>query len=458
MLLMLAYTVLLPGAIYLVVGRALPGALTALHYIVSTSYGLTSGLLLWETFIAFRRRSAPVPVQDVAELELPPCTAIVAAYLPNEQDIILDTLNHLLNQVAVEDDRLEVILAYNRPEPLPIESALQALAGQDTRLRLLCVEGSRSKAENVNAALEVAQGTIVAIFDADHLPEPHCFQKAWRWLSPGPEGAPGYDAVQGRCVVRNDTDNWLTRLVAIEFESMYAIMHLGRSLLTDTAIFGGSNGFWRTEVLRTLRMDRTKLTEDIDCSLRALLAGHRLIHDRSIRSDELATVAPGQWWFQRKRWAQGWFQVSRKYWREVLTTAHLSPGQKALWLYTLIWLQVYPLLAQQLLPLMLAAHLLGLPIGWLANPYFVVTTIVALLSGPVLTLATYQRTLWRSRARLRWWFPIYALTQLLYSTIKNWVVLVAQQQEFEGQDEWIVTQRLRPLVLPAGIPPARPSA
>ena len=175
-----------------------------------------------------------------------------------------------------------MILAYNTPESLPIENVLRDLAAHDSRFCLLRVEESRSKAENVNAALAVATGEIVAVYDADHLPEPDCFRKAWRWL------ARGYHVVQGRCVIRNFAENWLTRTVAVEFDSIYAISHQGRSNISGTAIFGGSNGYWRRDALRAVGMNPAMLTEDIDSSVRTLLAGRRLIHDRSILSLELA--------------------------------------------------------------------------------------------------------------------------------------------------------------------------
>ena len=77
----------------------------------------------------------------------------------------------MLGQVDVPADHFQVILAYNTPEPLPIEDVLRDMAAHDSRLCLLRVADSRSKAENVNAALKVATGEIVAVYDADHLPE-----------------------------------------------------------------------------------------------------------------------------------------------------------------------------------------------------------------------------------------------------------------------------------------------
>jgi cellulose synthase/poly-beta-1,6-N-acetylglucosamine synthase-like glycosyltransferase len=157
----------------------------------------------------------------------------------------------------------------------------------------LAVAGSASKAENVNAALAVATGEIIAVFDADHHPEPGCFERAWPTL------AAGADVVQGRCAVRLG-DRLPSAIVAAEFEQMYGVSHPGRARLHGFGIFGGSNGFWRADALRRHRLDPTMLTEDIDVSMRVIAAGGRIAVDPSLvpgnsrrrRSPPCATSEP----------------------------------------------------------------------------------------------------------------------------------------------------------------------
>ena len=45
----------------------------------------------------------------------------------------------------------------------------------------------------------------------------------------------------------------LQRLIAAEFEAMYAVSHPGRARLHGFGIFGGSNGYWRRDVLDLTR-------------------------------------------------------------------------------------------------------------------------------------------------------------------------------------------------------------
>ena len=269
---------------------ALPLAIMMLAYLAGVDIsgfvylGLVAVLLLMsatqlaEGLSALRKNPLPPPSATPA----PPATAIVAAYLPNEAATILETLRSVLSQKY--DGGLQVILAYNSPVSLPVEDELRALAAQEPRLELLRVAYSRSKADNVNAALAIVTGEFVGIFDADHHPMVGSFERAWRWF------ADGADVVQGHCVVRNGDESGIARLVAVEFEQIYAVSHPGRQRLHHFGIFGGSNGYWRTQLLRETRLRSQFLTEDIDSSIRAVRMGARIVNDPGLISRELAPV------------------------------------------------------------------------------------------------------------------------------------------------------------------------
>ena len=344
----------LPTAADVLLARLWPGLVAWLQYVVTGVYALTSGMLVWEAAAAWYLKTGEGHEAAGETPPLPSCTAIIAAYLPNEQDIILETVRHMLSVVDVPPDRFQVILAYNTPASLAIEADVQEIAARDPRLLPLRVSGSRSKAENVNAALGAATGEIVAIYDADHLPAPDCFRRAWQRI------AAGADMVQGRCLIRNHAQNWLTRTVAVEFDTIYAVSHPGRAALSGTAIFGGSNGYWRRETLAGLELNPAMLTEDIDVSVRSLLSGCRLVHDRTLVSAELAPLQADHWINQRKRWAQGWLEVTLKHTGALLRSPHFAVRQKALWFYLLAWREVYPTLAIQFFPLVLTSLLTGI--------------------------------------------------------------------------------------------------
>lgn len=373
----------------------------------------------------------------------PPATVIIAAYLPNESATIIDTLEAFLRLRYAGP--LQVILAYNTPHVLPVEAVLQKMAHDHPRLVVLRVPGSTSKAQNVNAALEIATGHFTGVFDADHHPAPDSVTRAWRWL------ADAYDIVQGHCVIRNGGASWLSRMVAVEFESMYAVGHPGRAKLHGFGIFGGSNGYWRTDILRRVRMRPRMLTEDIDSSVRSILAGVRIASDPALLSFELAPTTLRALTRQRLRWAQGWFQVSRKYFGMALASPALNRRQKAGAAFLFGWRELYPWISIQIFPLL--GYLLlhpapGRGVHW-AMPFFLFLTLVTMGVGVAQSFFAYLLAHPDLRRRRRW-FLVYALfAGFFYTEYKNGLARVAQIKELGGERQWRVTPRQVPVPSPA---------
>ena len=426
-----------------------------LHILVATMYLITAIVIIAETVISLFRRYAQPEEEPSGAFDrffqhvkmaigvsgakhaaptrpVPRSTFIVAAYLPNEQEIIIDTLQHLLTRVRRPADGLEVILAYNSPVELPVETELRSLAARYPELRVMHVEESESKADNLNAGIRAATGEIVGILDADHQPMPDCFEKAWRWL------AADYDIVQGRNIIRNYDENAMTRMIAVEFECIYGISHPARSLFVDTGIFGGSNGYWRKDVFEKVKFDPRMMTEDIDASSQALLEGYHIMHDRSIVSTELAPHDFRSFWLQRKRWSQGWLEVSLKYQRRFWTTPFLSIWQKIYWTYLLMYRETYPAVTLQIFPIILSLLLYQGYIPLTAHWFLWVTAIVTLLSGPFQTIVAIRTSL---TGYSLWYTAGYGLFVFFYAILKNMISVVALYDNLLGRTDWVVTRR-----------------
>jgi cellulose synthase/poly-beta-1,6-N-acetylglucosamine synthase-like glycosyltransferase/GGDEF domain-containing protein len=391
-----------------------------------------TAFFIWlEGWAALRRIDPPAEPGS----PFPPATAIIAAYLPNESATVLETLQAFLR--IEYPAPLQIILAYNSPRAMPIEAELNELAARDKRFLPLRVEGSTSKPQNVNAALAEVRGEFVGIFDADHLPEPDGFTRAWRWISTGA------DVVQGHCVVRNGDTSWVARMVAVEFEAIYAVSHPGRARLHDFAVFGGSNGYWRTEVLRQTRFYSAMLTEDIDSSIRIASYGRKIVCDPGIITRELAPITLRHLWNQRVRWAQGWYQVSlRRFW-ESMRSPTFSLRQKAGIFWLLGWREVYPWIADQMFPLIAFWSLKfgGLDkLDWLI-PIFVMTTLFTLSVGPGQTLLAYRLGDGVIRRRKGWFWSYLIFSSLFYTEFKNIAARIAQLNEWMRVRSWKITPR-----------------
>ena len=434
----LLYSTVVPFCVYLAVTIVSTITLGRLLTLVATFYAVTALVITFEAIVAAPRRRAALPLVTGDGDEIPAVTALIVAYLPNEQQIILQTVKHFLSMVDVPPDKLQVLVVYNTPEPLGVEAELEKLARNDPRLLVVEAKESRSKAENINVGLQYARGEVIGLFDADHLPERLCFRKALRWLRSG------YDAVQGRCVIRNGSENWLTRMIDVEFVGMYAVSHASRSLAVDAAIFGGSNGYWRKDALRLLRMDSTMLTEDIDVTVRGLIAGYRIIHDRSIISTELAPSSLTSWFHQRLRWAQGWHQVTMKHTRALVRTRALTRRQKLYFAYMLPWREAFAAVAPQAFPILMAYVVAQLAFGrqwWYVDPYLVATTMLTLGSGAITTLIAFRvARLSDTPLRVRD-VASYVLVAPLFTLLRNIVTLAAWTREVRRDSEWVTTPR-----------------
>ncbi|MET7637407.1 glycosyltransferase [Streptomyces sp. NPDC005438] len=430
-LVVLALGVGVPLAVYLQLGQLGIPLGSYMYWVVVGGLLLSAVLIVLECMYALDAPSRP----EKPGSPYPPASAVIAAYLPNEAATIVDTVESFLR--LDYPGQLEIVLAYNTPHPLPVEDTLREMAARDRRLVLLPVDGSTSKAQNVNAAVSGVRGEFVGIFDADHHPRPDAFRRAWDWLSNG------YDVVQGHCLVRNGGSSWVARMVAVEFEAIYAVSHPGRTRLYGFGVFGGSNGFWRTDLLARTRMHGSMLTEDIDSTLRALRHGARFTVDRTLISRELAPTGLRALWNQRSRWAQGWLQVSVKHLWRTLRSPVFTRRQKLGLLVLLGWREAQPWLTLQILPVILYAIWASggvTQMDW-AVPLCLLAALFTLSAGVIQAIFAWRLAAPEIRRR-RSWFWAYLLTStVFYTHFKNILARQACLKEALGERQWRVTPR-----------------
>ncbi|MGL4744782.1 MAG: glycosyltransferase family 2 protein [Dermatophilaceae bacterium] len=422
--------VILPFLVLVLAGPFGPAVASALYAFVVAALAVATASIWAEGFASLRR--SPLPPLPAGPP--PRASAVVAAYLPNESATIVETVRAIL---ATDYPDLELVLAYNRPRRLPVEDVLAEIAADDPRLRLVPVEGSVSKAQNVNAALAVVTGEFVGIFDADHHPAPNAFSRAWRWI------AAGHDVVQGRCIVRNGEQSWISRMVAVEFECIYGVSHPGRSRLHGFAVFGGSNGYWRTAMLRRTRMRSSMLTEDIDASIRVVGGGGRIAHDPDLRSSELAPTRLSTLWWQRLRWSQGWFQVARAHGSDIGNRFSISRRQRLGMAFLLRWREMMPWVSQFAIAVV-AYELWRVGGSWSRMPTSLPLTLLLLVSlstAPAQVLFGWRNATSEMRRHPRWFLGYLVVGSFVYSEWRNVVARVAHVRELFGTRDWIVTPR-----------------
>ncbi|WPH01946.1 hypothetical protein R9X50_00480000 [Acrodontium crateriforme] len=286
-------------------------------FLMSTNFYISATCVI-ESFLGMapvrEARKAAIKVDTnegkwaTEDSKLPIIDMVIVAYLPNEQDIIKDQVLYAVEELIYPKDKLRVKLVYNTPRPIePLETELHELSLKISQLEVIKVPNSKSKADNLNYFFTLDTGAdIISIFDSDHCPHPHNA----RWAAERFISDPTVDIVQGRCIVYNTNESFLAKMIAIEFDKIYAISHPGRSRMFGFGLFCGSNGYWKADLLKGHKMHGEMLTEDIDSALRAYGQGKKAYHDMNVTSFEMAPNTFGAFWKQRMRWAQGWTQAS----------------------------------------------------------------------------------------------------------------------------------------------------
>ena len=388
------------------------------HLFISILYLITSVLIFAEICCGIKTR------QEYGAVILP-TTAVIVAYLPNEKDIIVETLEHYLHNTEFS----HVILAYNTPKPLEVEAVLRDMENKYSNLKLIRVPNSSSKAENLNYVLEgsYVNTDYLAIFDTDHRPCKEGLQYALTWL------LEGYAAVQGRCLIHN-RETPVGRIVAPEFDLIYRLLHTARFNITGSGIFGGSNGYWKKEIISQFRF-RKVLTEDIDLSLRVLDCGYKIAHDPNVISLEEAPESLGALWKQRVRWAQGWLEVTLALTPKLMMSKHLGFFTKIYWFYNLVYRELFCLFSFSIFFVLLFYYILGVDEGHMLFPVSTGITSFAILVYALVSKFTCKVEGYEFE------FTFNTLATYPYTNFKSLITFMAWTKNILRDTSWLTTSR-----------------
>lgn len=147
----------------------------------------------------------------------------------------------------------------------------------------------------------------VVIFDADNLVEQNFLLEMNNRLCKGEK------VIQGYLDSKNPHDTWIAGTFAISFWVVNHIWHLAKYNLGLSSVLGGTGMCISTDVLQKFGWGATCLTEDMEFTMKVLLKGIRTTwaHDAIVYDEKPLTFK--QSWNQRKRWAQGHFDIAGRY-------------------------------------------------------------------------------------------------------------------------------------------------
>lgn len=195
------------------------------------------------------------------------------------------------------------------------------------------------------------------------------------------------------------------------------------------------------QVLATIKMDQSMLTEDIDSSVRSTLIGKRIGYSSMVISSELAPVTLATLHKQRLRWSQGWAEVSAKYFLSTLLSRHTGIRQKLGFVLLLCWREIFVYLTFWS-PTCLGMYLLRAFDKFEFVPAYTAAagTILALGIMRVLAALISARGPIRSK---RVNFLLYALLLVPYSVYLNIVQVLSHGRAIFRLDQWVATVRER---------------
>jgi cellulose synthase/poly-beta-1,6-N-acetylglucosamine synthase-like glycosyltransferase len=158
------------------------------------------------------------------------------------------------------------------------------------------------KAGALARGLGTAQGEFIAIFDADFVPPPELLRKTVPHLL----AEPRLGFVQTRWGYLNPGYSALTRAQTLALDGHFVVEHLGRNRNGLLVNFNGTAGVWRRAAIDAAGgWASDTLTEDVDLSFRAQLAGWQALYLPEVVAP--AELPPQLAAFKRQqaRWATG---------------------------------------------------------------------------------------------------------------------------------------------------------
>src|SRR5579872_4681933 len=186
------------------------------------------------------------------------------------------------------------------------------------------VERVGYKAGALDNGLKVAKGDLVAIFDADFLPQPDFL----RAVVPHFMVDDRVGMVQARWGHLNREHSILTRTQALMLDGHHLVENRARSAAGWLFNFSGTGGIWRREAIAGAGgWQHDTLTEDLDLSYRAQLAGWRFVYRENVVTPAELPEDIGAFRAQQFRWAKGTVQTARKLLARVIR-AELTPMQR----------------------------------------------------------------------------------------------------------------------------------
>jgi cellulose synthase/poly-beta-1,6-N-acetylglucosamine synthase-like glycosyltransferase len=238
--------------------------------------------------------------------ELPMVSVIVPV---KDEERVVGRLLRALLRLDYPLDKMDIIIVEDGSVDGTVQICAECARRYPDQVRLLNQSTSNGKPSALNYALKHVAGEIVAVFDADNVPEPDVLMRAVRYFEDE-----SVAAVQGRSCSINADENMLTKFLSYEQEVQFEAYYRGKDVLSLFVPMSGSCQFFRRQALEDVGgWDEESLAEDMEMAVRLTDKGHRIRYAPDVRSWQESPASLTQLFKQRLRWFRGTMEVGLKF-------------------------------------------------------------------------------------------------------------------------------------------------
>ncbi|MDX9790905.1 MAG: glycosyltransferase family 2 protein [Candidatus Kapabacteria bacterium] len=275
------------------------------------------------------------------------------------------------------------------------------------------------KAGALKHGLTMAEGELVAIFDADFVPNPDFLKKTVPHFN-----NPNIGMVQTRWEHLNEQYSYLTKAQALALDGHFVLEQQVRNKAGFFINFNGTAGIWRKETIFDAgNWHADTLTEDLDLSYRAQLKGWKFIYLNDVTSPAELPADINALKTQQFRWTKGAVETAKK----ILPKVFASDLPLKLKLESFVHLT-----SNIVFPFIIIVALLNVPLVIIKNTvggfdeYYSLMSVFVLASVSTFLFYTYaQKAIhldWRKRLLL---FPVFLAGSMGFAVNNTKAVLEA---------------------------------
>lgn len=276
---------------------------TILQFISATFTNVVFVISMYYLILSF---FGIIKIKDKSKVEPKKSFALIVA-AHNEEAVIQDIV-HSLEKLDYPKDLYDIFVIADNCTDKTADKAKDAGAlvferkNKDLRGKGYALEWMFDKIFKMDKKYD-----SVVVFDADNLVSKDFLKEMNKML------CKGYKVVQGYLDSKNPKDTWITGSYSIAFWTSNRMFQLARNNLKLSNQLGGTGFCIDTATLKELGWGATCLTEDLEFTCKLVLNGHKVgwAHDAVIYDEKPLTLV--QSWAQRKRWMQGFADVSSRY-------------------------------------------------------------------------------------------------------------------------------------------------